>query len=110
MADADGQQGDDGEAGEADTIAADVEDISGGAGNDVLAGNPLSNFFWGLAGDDTIVVSGDGVTDYVSCGTGTDTVTADTVDEIATDCENVTRVGRWWRRRRWWWWWRERCC
>ena len=46
FADADGQPGDDGAAGEGDSIAADIEDIAGGGGSDVLSGNPLANSFW----------------------------------------------------------------
>ena len=41
------------------------------------------------ADDDTIFVR-DGFADRVLCGGGTDTVTADTLDRIEADCENVT--------------------
>ena len=34
----------------------------------------------------------DGIQDLVRCGDGSDAVDADTLDEIAADCENVTRT------------------
>jgi virginiamycin B lyase len=58
--------------------------LEGGPGNDQLVGN---------GGNDTIFASSDGAVDSVVCGTGADTVTADTDDEIGSDCEYVTRVG-----------------
>jgi Ca2+-binding RTX toxin-like protein len=63
--------------------------INGGAGNDTLIGNGGVDTLNGNAGDDTIVAKGD-VSDVVTCGAGNDTVTADPVDRIAADCENVT--------------------
>ena len=34
----------------------------------------------------------DGIADKVTCGDGTDKVDADTLDNVATDCENVVRT------------------
>jgi hypothetical protein len=56
--------------------------LDGGPGNDVVAGAFL---------DDTIN-SVDGFADRVTCGAGTDTVTADTLDTVGDNCENVTRT------------------
>jgi hypothetical protein len=51
--------------------------IVGGAGQDEIDGQ---------AGNDTIYAS-DGEIDVVTCGTGSDQVTRDPADQIATDCE-----------------------
>jgi Ca2+-binding RTX toxin-like protein len=45
---------DDGEAGELDDVRADVEDVSGGAGNDTLTGNAAANKLEGNGGNDTL--------------------------------------------------------
>lgn len=45
---------DDGQAGEGDNIRADVEEIIGGAGNDVLTGNAGANRLVGRGGQDTL--------------------------------------------------------
>ena len=58
-ADLDGAPGDDGSRGENDTIAADVENLGGGQGNDTLTGNVAANHIYGNDGDDT-VRGGDG--------------------------------------------------
>ena len=52
--DLDGAKGDDGEKGEKDTIAADVEELIGGAGKDTLTGNAKANGIYGQAGNDVI--------------------------------------------------------
>ncbi|MEU4424263.1 calcium-binding protein [Actinoplanes sp. NPDC024001] len=52
--DLDGASRDDGQAGERDTVGADVEDIRGGPGADRLTGNASGNRIVGLAGDDVI--------------------------------------------------------
>jgi Ca2+-binding RTX toxin-like protein len=44
----------DGEAGENDNIAPDVENVTGGSGNDTLTGNQHSNTLAGGLGDDTL--------------------------------------------------------
>lgn len=95
---------DDGEPGEGDNVARDVEDVDGGAGDDVLTGNELANALDGGAGNDAIdggagadsLSGGDGndaiqardsAADDVRCGAGTDTVTVDPSDTVAPDCE-----------------------
>lgn len=45
---------DDGQAGEGDNVRGDVEDISGGAGDDMLFGNAAANRLVGRAGLDTL--------------------------------------------------------
>ena len=46
---------------------------------------------WGSAGPDTLNTNGDALADNSSCGTGTDTANADTIDTVAADCETVHR-------------------
>lgn len=62
-ADADGATGDDGGIGEGDSIGADVEKLTGGAGPDELGGNSLANTLQGNAG-----------ADHLSGGAGIDTL------------------------------------
>jgi Ca2+-binding RTX toxin-like protein len=101
----------DGAAGEGDDIATDVENVTasaaadgtvslagsagpnqlvvtqgkgtivGGAGADVLEGGP----------QDDVVDARDGTADVVTCGGGSDTVLADTVDTVSPTCEAVQR-------------------
>ena len=54
VADLDGVKGDDGQKGEKDTLATDIEDLWGGSGNDILGGGPGANVIAGDAGDDII--------------------------------------------------------
>jgi Ca2+-binding RTX toxin-like protein len=104
---------DSGEVGEADCITQSIERVVGGSGNDVLVANAKdagraslvgglgndfliggSHFatvrFAGGAGDDTLQ-SDNGLSDVYFCGSGTDSVSADTVDTVAADCEDVDR-------------------
>jgi len=101
--DLDGEQADDGAAGEHDTIATDIEGIAGGSGFDELTGNASANVIrggpgddlidglggpdelFGEAGDDTLA-SLDGGPDSDDCGDGTDTTVADPLD-ARTACE-----------------------
>ena len=71
--------------------------IAGGAGRDSISADKASGNC-GLfetcylpVGNDVIDVR-DGEDDSVSCGVGTDKVTADPADTIAPDCEQVTRA------------------
>jgi hypothetical protein len=73
-----------GDAGPNELTADDGDDtLSGGAGNDILTA---------YGGDDTIDAR-DGFLDRVHCGSGTDAVTADTLDLVDSDCESVSTAG-----------------
>ncbi|SDT75208.1 calcium-binding protein [Actinoplanes derwentensis] len=82
-ADADGKA-DDGQAGEKDTIATDIENLYGGSGNDkltgtkganVLQGGPGNDKLYGLAGNDTLY--GEGGNDSLIGGAGNDRLVGD---------------------------------
>jgi hypothetical protein len=103
----------DGQAGEGDNVWWSVEEIVGGAGNDVLAGGSAANLLAGGAGADTLTAAGgddtldggpgrdvldggtgndrlssrDGEVDDDRCGSGVDSVTGDGQDLVAADCE-----------------------
>ena len=96
----------DGGATEADNVGVDVENATGGPGDDTLTGDARANRLTGLAGNDKIdggegvdaldggdgddaITSRDGSADTVTCGAGADTVVADATDVVAADCENV---------------------
>lgn len=81
--------GDDGAAGEGDTLA-DVEDLTGGSGPDALTGDAAVNVLRGGPGDDTLDAR-DTVADDVACGTGDDRADTDLNDAIDADCETVDR-------------------
>src|SRR4051794_1889702 len=68
--------GDDGEAGEADTVSSDAEIVRGGRGNDTITGGPGPEELYGNAGDD-ILDGGDGAGDLLDGGDGNDTLTDD---------------------------------
>lgn len=69
--DADGVAGDDGSAGERDTIRTDVEDLAGGWGDDLLVGTSGPNLIRGGAGAD--VIRGGGGNDELYSGDGSRT-------------------------------------
>jgi Ca2+-binding RTX toxin-like protein len=87
---------------EADNVMSDVEAVTGTTGTDSIRGSNASNtivgsggsdYLYGYGGND-LIVSNDGIFDYAECGDGTsDTVRADTLDNVAADCENVSRSG-----------------
>jgi Ca2+-binding RTX toxin-like protein len=99
----------DGTTGEGDNIHSDVEDIVAGttqsativgsnAGNVIIAAGGPANITGGggsdsLNGglDDDTIDARDGYADRVACSGGTDTVKADQLDQVASDCETVTR-------------------
>ena len=66
-----------------------AQTIQGGDGDDVLDGGGGIDTISGDAGNDTITAR-DGKPDVVTCGTGTDTVAADSRDTVSPDCESVT--------------------
>ena len=111
----------DGVARERDNVMADVEDVQGGRGNDVLTGNGRSNRLTGGGGKDRllgkggsdVLIGGDsddridaregatgagsaaqaGSVDRVVCGGGNDTALVDPVDIVDPGCENVIGGG-----------------
>ena len=102
-ADPDGVGGDDGEIGEGDSVATDVEDLYGGAGDDTLSGDSAGNVLFGGAGADRLdggagedalfgegggdeLIARDADADLASCGPGDDLVRPDALDELL-DCE-----------------------
>lgn len=103
---------DDGRRGR-DDIRPDVEQVTGTVSDDSLTGSSASERLIGDAGTDTLSGGAgddfiDGLDfvdcesegecprperDAITCGEGTDTVDADTIDEVAADCELVARGG-----------------
>jgi Ca2+-binding RTX toxin-like protein len=94
----------------------DDETIDGGAGNDDIRAGYGNDTITGGPGRDKIVADRDGrcnemacdlspgsasdtidavdgEQDTISCGPGADTVKADPIDTVASDCETVTRTG-----------------
>jgi Ca2+-binding RTX toxin-like protein len=72
-ADLDGAARDDGRPGEQDSLGADLENIIGGSGDDVLGGNNAANRIEGWYGNDSLV--GGAGNDHLSAGFGDDTLT-----------------------------------
>lgn len=68
--DTDGVKGDDGQAGEHDTIGADVESLFGGSGNDRITGAAGGGSFMGGDGND--VIRGGADNDWIVGGEGKD--------------------------------------
>src|SRR5207247_296219 len=60
----------DGEVGEGDNVASDVEKVIGGGGNDRIVGSSAANVLLGLAGNDTL--DGGGGNDALFGGSGND--------------------------------------
>lgn len=77
--DLDGAARDDGQAGERDTVGADVETIHGGWGNDRLVGNAANNFIQGSGGNDTLW--GGAGNDYLDGESGRDKVYGQSGDD-----------------------------
>ncbi len=70
VADLDGQAGDDGETGEGDSLAIDIEHLDGGGAADILVGNSLANTIFGGAGND--IINGAGGGDFIDGQAGDD--------------------------------------
>jgi Ca2+-binding RTX toxin-like protein len=70
VVDLDGEVGDDGEAGEGDSVGEDIENIAGGAGDDVLVGSSSGNELLGGTGADDL--SGGDDSDRLRGGPGDD--------------------------------------
>ena len=107
----------DGAAGETDNVASSVEDVTGGAGSDALAGSGDANELIGGAGDDALdgaagddaldggpgadtfaggagidnLKARDGVQETLACGSEADSAEADHNDGADADCEVVNR-------------------
>lgn len=81
-ADLDGAWTDDGASGEGDTIAADVENLDGSPGADVLTGNASGNQIIGLGGNDSL--SGLGGNDSLHGQEGNDWVYGGNGDDLLT--------------------------
>ena len=62
-----------------------------GAGTDQLVGGAGTDGFDGGAGNDTITAR-DKERDAISCGVGRDTVIADLIDVVSSNCEVVRRL------------------
>ena len=92
----------DGMLGEGANVGADVENIIGGKGADTLAGDGDANLIEGGPGSDTLSGAGgddsfravDGEHDSVSCGAGFDSVVADSIDALSSDCDSSLLVSR----------------
>jgi hypothetical protein len=69
--------------------SAGANQLTGGSGNDQIDGGAGNDVLSGGAGDDAIN-SRDGYADFVSCGAGSDTVQADSLDQVSSDCEKVS--------------------
>ena len=83
-----------GEAGEADRIGTDVENLIGGAGDDSLTGNAADNQLDGGAGADALfggpgddVLDGGAGLDTLDCGAGDADVDLDPTTTSAASCE-----------------------
>ncbi len=77
----------------ADQLSGDDGDdtLAGGGANDVVVGGLGVDELAGDAGDDDLRAR-DGIQDLVRCGTGSDKVDADTLDEVDADCETIVRT------------------
>jgi hypothetical protein len=63
--------------------------ISGADGPDTLTGGAGNDLLYDSGGDDTVNAR-DGFADRVYCGSGVDSVIADTLDVVSDECENVS--------------------
>lgn len=68
------------------------DSLAGGSGNNILRGNKGADTHAGGVGDDFIDSRG-GAGDLVTCDIGNDTVNADGADSVDADCETVDRGG-----------------
>jgi hypothetical protein len=100
----------DGSVGEGDNVAADVENVIGGLGSDLLSGSAGPNELDGGPGDDVVeggegqdVLRGgdgadtirarDGQRDSIGCGLGDDAALVDPADVVDADCETAETTG-----------------
>jgi Ca2+-binding RTX toxin-like protein len=85
----DGQN--DGEVGESDNVASDVEKVIGGSAGDTLVGSGAPNALDGRDGDDTL--AGRGAADQLAGGAGNDGMTGDDGDDTLTGGEGDDGLG-----------------
>jgi Ca2+-binding RTX toxin-like protein len=102
----DGNNNNDGELNEGDTLASSIEGVVGGNAGDVLVGNAAPNLLDGGPGPDAIIggegadsLSGgpgndqisarDAFADSISCGDNSDSAFLDAKDTYGSDCEGV---------------------
>jgi serralysin len=88
--DLDGATGDDGQAGERDTVGADVENLVGGPGSDRLTGNAANNYITGEGGDD-VVRAGAG-DDFVIAYAGADQIYGEAGDDLIFSGEDGRQI------------------
>lgn len=89
-----------GSAGDTITGSGIFSQLDGGPGNDTLNGGDAGNVLSPGFGADTVnggavgdtVLAQDGEVDTITCGGGSDVVQADGFDNVAADCETVTRT------------------
>ncbi|GIE87292.1 calcium-binding protein [Actinoplanes regularis] len=90
-ADLDGAKGDDGQAGEHDTLLADLEGLEGGDGNDRLTGHAGYDMLTGGPGNDTL--RGLGGNDHLDGGYGQDRLEGgDGNDTLVGDYDSASAV------------------
>jgi Ca2+-binding RTX toxin-like protein len=89
----------DGEAGENDNVAGDVEILAGGSAGDALAGNDADNALLGNAGDDMLgggggndQLDGGGGNDTLAGGAGSDSITGGDGTDTASYAESGAPV------------------
>nr|GID86209.1 hypothetical protein Ade03nite_51330 [Actinoplanes derwentensis] len=99
VADLDSAIGDDGQAGEGDSISSDVESLTGGGGNDWLAGNSSHNYLGGGGGNDTLhglggddYLHGEDGNDSLYGAAGNDELTGDFGDDVMAGGAGVDAV------------------
>ena len=76
----DGTAANDGESGEADNVKSDVENLTGGAGDDTITGSSGANEIFGGAGDD--VIDGAAGNDTLDGGADDDTLSGGAGDDL----------------------------
>lgn len=82
-----------------ETVLDGNDNILGGSGDDAIFGQGGNDDIDGGSGTDTIsggsgndqILARDDEKDTIDCGPGTDKVTADKIDVIASNCETVSR-------------------
>jgi Ca2+-binding RTX toxin-like protein len=91
-----GAGADDGEAREGDDVAADVERVVGGRGDDTLVARVgVDSILQGGDGDDLLRLrDARSSLDSAICGAGSDLVEGDVADDVRADCETRYDAGR----------------